>query len=94
MNYDMLGYFTVKQNSDTDFCIDFQIPDNCNYSLGLVTGVYVITIQLNSGQNKPSTTFVHCKETVSAISSIVSARFEQISYSGVALKKPTIIINQ
>lgn len=94
MNYDMLGYFTVKQNNNTDFCLDFEIPNNCNYSMVVSAGVYVITIQLNSGQTKPSTTFVPCKETVSAIASVLSIRFEQVSYSGTVLKRPTIVITQ
>jgi hypothetical protein len=91
MTYDMLGLFSFDKVNANDFEISFEIPDNCFYVFTTTATGYKIEIKLNPGQTQPSTTFVGCKETAPIINNKLNANFEQFPYSGVTLKRPTVV---
>ncbi len=88
MSYNMLGLFTYKEVSDGDFEIKYQIPDNCDTNMTLVTGEYVIAITLKTGQTAPSKDFVEVIQNVSKIGTDLTVIFAQYEYSGAVIRKP------
>lgn len=92
MAYDMLGMYTFEQISVTDFNINFEIPDNCLYSLTEFNDEYTIAIKLKVGEKDPSPVFVSEQETAPLINGILNVTFEQHEKTGI-IRKPRIIIN-
>ena len=93
MSNPMFGLFAINQESETDFNLIFQIPDNCSYELVPSGGSYLISIKLNPGQNDPSTNFISYEEPLSTNTKLLNVDFEQHQKSGVIIKKPKIGID-
>ncbi len=84
--------YEVKELTYPDFQVNFKIPDNCNYTLALVSKIYNVTVQLNPGLTKPSANYVSCSIQTAAISDLLEVDFIQI-LNGVTSNKPKIKVN-
>lgn len=93
MNYSMFGVFTLIQNSECDFTLEFQIPDNCSYVVNSVDDVFDLAVKLNPGQSAPSARFNNCKEEMNINGRVLTINVCQHEKSGTVIKRPTVIVN-
>jgi hypothetical protein len=84
------GFITVAED---EFEFTFEIPNNCNYTThyDATKKINTVTVQLNSGQSQPSTTFATQTYTFSADNGLLDLRFAQV-LNGVTVIKPKINI--
>ncbi|MEW5675839.1 hypothetical protein ABGT15_05960 [Flavobacterium enshiense] len=87
------GFQTELDSGDFEF--NFDIPNNCNFttSYDATKNYYTVSIQLNSGQTQPSSTYVTQYHTFSSSGSIVDVRFQE-TLNGVVSKRPRTINNE
>lgn len=88
---DLLRDYSVKNVIDKDFEIEFLIPDNCNYTESTDNDIYIIKIDLNSGEIQPSQQFVTCTVFPTAVSGELQVDFEQ-TFDGITNTRPRIKI--
>lgn len=84
--------YGTSTTNDINFSVTFAIPNNCDYVLSTNTGKYCITVSLNKGQTVPSSVFMNCTVSVSAIANIVDVQFEQV-LSGITTIKPKMRVD-
>ena len=75
-----------------NFSVTFAIPNNCDYVLTSNAGKYYVTVSLNKGQTVPSSVFVPCTVSVTAISDITDVQFQQI-LNGITTTKPKMKVD-
>ncbi|ESU20264.1 hypothetical protein FEDK69T_27760 [Flavobacterium enshiense DK69] len=89
----LLKNYGFQSTSEDEFDFDFEIPNNCNYTAQYdsIKKVNIISIQLNSGQSQPSTTYAKQYSTFSSDNGILNLQFQEI-FNGVTSIKPKITV--
>lgn len=83
--------YGISTTNDVNFSVTFSIPNNCDYTLTTNTGKYYLTVCLNKGQTVPSSVFIPCTVSVTAISDIADIQFQQV-LNGITTSKPKMKI--
>ena len=84
--------YLISTTNDTNFTVNFAIPNNCDYQLSTNSGKYNIAVSLNKGQTVPSAVFVNCSVSVAAINNIADVQFQQV-YNGTVTKPKLYVDN-
>lgn len=89
----LIRYYGIQLVDTNEFDANFEIPDNCNYTVSYdaTKKINTVTIQLNSGQSSPSSNFVTQNYTFNGDNGILDLRFDQ-KLNGISLVKPKIRI--
>lgn len=89
----LLKNYGFQSTSDEEFDFDFEIPNNCNYTTQYDSNkkVNTISIQLNSGQSQPSTTYMKQYSTFSSNNGILNLQFQE-TLNGVTSVRPKITV--
>lgn len=77
---ELLGTYSITRIDEKNYDLSFDYPDNCEYSIVELDGVYTITIKLIPGQTLPSTKFITEKATCSTFNGIIDIIFSQEEY--------------
>lgn len=90
----LIGNYGFITTAEDEFEFTFEIPDNCNFTphYDATKKTNTVTIQLNSGQSQPSTTFVTETYTFTGDNGLLDLRFAQV-LNGVTVIKPKITIS-
>ena len=85
------GFTTTLDSGEFEF--SFEIPDNCNYATtyDATKNVYTVSIQLNSGQSQPSSTFNTETCNFNDSNGVLNLRFQQ-TLNGVTSTRPKIVV--
>ena len=78
---ELLGTYSIKRVDEKNYEVTYDFPDNCLFSTVHKDGVYVFTIELQSGQTQPSTKFVAEKATCTAFNGAIEISFSQEDYA-------------
>jgi hypothetical protein len=89
----LLGNYGFQTVSEDEFEFNFEIPTNCNYTTQYDSGknINTVSIQLNSGQSQPASTYNTETYTFNAVNGVLEVDFKQ-TLNGVTSTKPTIKI--
>lgn len=89
----LLKNYGFQSTSEDEFDFDFEIPTNCNYTTQYDSNkkVNIISIQLNSGQSQPSSTYAKQYSTFNSDNGILSLQFQE-TLNGVTSVRPKVIV--
>lgn len=89
----LIGNYGFTTVAEDEFEFTFEIPNNCNFTThyDATKKINTVTIQLNSGQSQPSTTFETETYTFTGDNGVLDLRFAQV-LNGVTTVKPKIKI--
>jgi hypothetical protein len=79
--------YGLLTDDNSNFKVNFWIPNNCDYGLQLLDEIYIISIWLHKGQTTPSPVFINCGVDVLAIANKVTVNFEQ-KLNGITATRP------
>jgi len=90
----LLRNYGFQTKSEDEFEFNFEIPTNCNYTTQYdsVKKINTISIQLNSGQSQPASTYGMQYYTFNSMNGLLDVRFQE-TLSGVTVIKPKITIS-
>jgi hypothetical protein len=89
----LLRSYGVSSVDSLTFLAEFEIPDNCFYTVTKTDGVYWIEIELNPGQTYPSKDSIMEKENFVTTDGELDLQFKQIE-SGTTNIKPKVKVTQ
>ena len=89
----LLRSYGVSSTDSLTFTVEFEIPDNCNYSIKTVGTINNICIELDPGQTQPSTDYKTYKEYFVTTDGELEVQFKQTQGGG-TLIKPKYTITQ
>jgi hypothetical protein len=92
---ELLGTYTISRVDEKNYTLAYEIPDNCDSSVDDKDGVYAITIELKTGQTKPSTKFISETIPCEAFKGFIDITFIQQDFENLGtrnLLKPKIKI--
>jgi hypothetical protein len=89
----LLRSYGVSSVDSLTFLVEFEIPDNCNYSIKTVGTTYDICIELDPGQTQPSTDYKTYKENFVTTDGELDLQFKQTEGS-IVYPKPKVIVSQ
>lgn len=89
----LVGNYGFQTVSDDEFEFTFDIPNNCNFTThyDATKKINTVTVQLNSGQSQPSSTFMTETYNFTADNGVLDLRFEQVQNSGTVIKPKVTI---
>jgi hypothetical protein len=89
----LIGNYGFETTAEDEFLFNFEIPDNCNFTphYDATKKINTVTVQLNSGQSQPSSTFVTETYSFTGDNGLLDLRFAQV-LNGVTTTKPKIKI--
>ncbi|ESU26648.1 hypothetical protein FLJC2902T_26230 [Flavobacterium limnosediminis JC2902] len=89
----LLGNYGFQSLSEDEFEFNFEIPTNCNYTTDYDSekNINTISIQLNSGQSQPASTYNTETYTLNSVNSLLDVVFQQ-TLNGVTSTKPRVVI--
>nr|WP_294937680.1 hypothetical protein [uncultured Flavobacterium sp.] len=85
--------YGFQSTSEDEFDFNFEIPVNCNYTTqyDATKKLYTVTVQLNSGQSTPSSTYSMQYCTFNSDNGLLEVRYDSVQ-NGVTTTKPKITI--
>lgn len=86
--------YSINTTNGSSFTLTFSIPDNCEYSISVVEGVYWIYVKLKTGETVPSNKYVTYTEKLDLIKGVVSVQFEQECDGTTTILRPKIRIDE
>lgn len=94
MSTPLLKNYGFQNTSEDEFEFDFEIPTNCNFTTQYdpVKKTNTVSVQLNSGQTQPSTTYDTQYTTLYTVNGILDVRFQE-TLNGTTTKRPKISID-
>lgn len=90
----LVGNYGFQSTAEDEFEFNFEIPNNCNFTThyDATKKINTVTVQLNSGQSQPSSTFVTETYIFTADNGVLDLRFEQVLNNSTTVTRPTIKI--
>ena len=89
----LLRSYGFSSTDSLTFTVEFEIPENCNYSIKTVGTINNICIELNNGQTEPSTDYKTYKEYFVTTDGELEVQFKQ-TQGGTTVTRPKGVITQ
>lgn len=89
----LLNFYGVSSSDSLTFTVEFEIPDNCNYSIKTTGTTINICIELDPGQTQPSTDYKTYKEYFVTTDGELDIQFKQTEGGSVYIK-PRVKVTQ